>query len=288
MKALLAEAQKQGQQQREVEGEWYKVTLTPELFSGDSFNVGVVFKQGDKLQSRFMAYFDRLRCLYGNEIEEHTRFLLQILRNQLDEEDFLNSPSNNIRFQGPFYTSGDSVEAILEELFNTCVPIGKAPESSIQKLESAFQAINNHKARGIVYEQLHHKIGLESNSIVPQGNFLEIITENTKRKLDVPLRPFQHYGSIVSACYKNKSTIANHIRAAHIELQTAQRLKPVNGKLGLFILRPNDSMRLTEKEADGIDEVLEETLWKIRANNYFIEANEDPKILADEVVTWAY
>jgi len=287
MKALLAEAQKLGHQQRSVEGEWYKVTLTPELFSGDSFNVGIVFKHNNQLHSRFMAHFERLRCLYGNEIEEHTRFLLQILRNQITDEDLLSSPSSNICYQGPFYTSGDSIEEILHELFKTSVPIGKAPETANQRLESAFQAINNHKARGMVYEQLHHQIGLNSEAIVPEGDFLEIITDNNRRKLDVPLRPEQHYGSIVSACYKNKATIANHLKTAHIELQTAQRLKPVNGKLGLFILRPNESMHLTDKEAYAIDEVLEETLWKIKATNYFIEANEDPKVLAEEVVNWA-
>lgn len=288
MKALLEEARQQAHARQVVKGEWYKVILTPDLHSGDSFNVGIAVKEKNALHSRFMAHFDRLRCLYGNEIEEHTRFLLQVLRNHLSDSNSLHTPpSPNIRFEGPFYASGESVGEILDDLFSTIVPIGRAPESSSQRLESAFRAINNTKARTLVYEQLDHLMGLDSHRIIAESESLEIQTPQGIRRLDVPLRPLNHYGSIISACYKSKQTIEKYLIKAHLELQTAQRLRPAKGKNGLFILRPSQDMRLTIAEQEALDSVLEEILWKIRSENYFIGTEDDPAKLAEEVAAWA-
>ncbi|MCK9504674.1 MAG: hypothetical protein M0Q95_10895 [Porticoccaceae bacterium] len=288
MKALLEEARQQAHARQVVKGEWYKVILTPDLHSGDCFNVGIALKEKNSLHSRFLAHFDRLRCLYGNEIEEHTRFLLQILRNHLSDVDSLHSsPSQNIRFEGPFYASGESIDEILGDLFNAIVPIGRAPESSAQRTESAFRSINNTRARILVYEQLDHLMGLNSHRIIAESESLEIRTPQGMRRLDVPLRPSNHYGSIISACYKSRQTIEKYLIKAHLDLQTAQRLNPTNGKNGLFILRPCQDMRLTIGEQEALDSVLDETLWKIRSENYFIGAEDDPAKLAEEVAAWA-
>jgi len=288
MKALLAAAKNQPALER-FSGRWYKVILVPDLKSGDRFNVGVIYAdQQGNLEYRFLSYYDRLRCLYGDAIEEQTRFMLQVLREQLTSEYALNTtPSQNLYIEGPFYASGQNSDVILKHLYNSVVPIGKAPNDTDH--ETAFASLNNQNARQLVYEQLDNLIGIDkTHGLIAQNQYLEFETTQGKRKLDVPLRPLGHYGSIVSACYKRRATIEKQILAARLELDTAFNWRPTNGKIGLFILRPSSNMHLTEKEIEATDAVLDELLWKMRSYpNWLIEADDNPKRLAEEIADWS-
>jgi len=291
MKALLEAAQKRSLPDRRcASGFWYKVVLTPDLRSGDRFCVGVILQDRmELLHHRFMAHFDRLRCLYGDEIEEHTRFLLQVLRNHLTDGNSLSAmPSVNLHIEGPFYASGNSIDDILNKLYDAVIPIGKAPISRELRQESAFQAVTNQKARTLVYEQLDQLIGLEkTHNLIPKVDFIEIKTPKGKCRLDIPLRPLNHYGSIVSACYKSTDSIQKQLLKAQLDLNAAMRTHPVNRCLGLFILRPNAQMRLTASELQAADDALDEVLWKMSSERYLIEADDDPKQLAKQVADWA-
>jgi hypothetical protein len=290
MKALLEAADQQTAPTKAICGDWYKVSLTPDMRSGDRFNVGVIFRDNaGLLYFRFLAHFERLRCLYGDKIEEQTRFLLQVLREQLINELSLTSlPSANLRIDGPFYSSGNSIDAILKSLYDAVVPIGRAQEDAESRQESAFQALNNLGARKLIYQELDHLLGLEkTHNLLPKVDYLELTTPEGNRRLDIPLRPFNHYGSIVSACYKRHSAIEQYVLKAQLDLATAQRLKPVGKPMGLFILRPNEDMRLTKEELLSADNVLDQILWKIRTEHYRIEADDNPKRLAEEIANWA-
>lgn len=290
MKALLAEAQKQPALTHELSGRWYKIAMIPCHQSGDRFNIGVVFcADNGTINYRFLAHYERLRCLYGDAIEEQTRFLLQLLREQLvDETMLLNMPSYNLSIDGPFYAAGDCIEKLMDNLYQTIVPIGKPPENQTQKDDSAFQSLNNQKVRGLVYEQLDHLIGIDkTHQFLPDKDYLEIETSKGKRRLDIPLRPIHHYGSIISACYKNPASIEKHLLNAQLDLSAADRLSPKTGKLGLFILRPTESMNLTAKELDAADLILDKLLWKIDEKHWLIEADDSPKRLAEQIATWS-
>jgi len=261
MKALLAAAEQQAAPTLAVCGDWYKVALTPDTRSGDRFNVGVILRdQAGLLHFRFLAHFERLRCLYGDHIEEQTRFLLQVLREQLiDESSLAALPSPNLRVEGPFYASGNSIEAILKSLYDAVVPVGRAQEDIEARQESAFQSLNNLSARRLIYQELDYLIGLDkTHNLLPEIDYLELTTPEGKRRLDIPLRPFDHYGSIVSACYKRHSAIEQYVLKAQLDLATAQRLKPVGKPMGLFILRPNEDMRLTKDELLSADNLLDQ------------------------------
>ncbi|WAR46934.1 DUF3037 domain-containing protein [Methylomonas rapida] len=290
MKALLEAARQQHNAENNVIGRWYKIAMTPNLQSGDRFNVGVVFCDIEgALHYRFLAHYARLRCLYGDAIEEQTRFLLQLLREQLvNEESLLALPSYNINVEGPFHAAGANIDAILNNLYDTVIPIGRAPENKEQREESAFQALTNQKARGLIYEQLDHLHGLhKTHALIAETDYLEIDTPTGKRRLDIPLQPIGHYGSIISACYKNPASVEKHILNAQLDLNTADRLKPRPGQIGLFILRPRADMHLTAKEMDATDNVLDKLLWKMRDKHWLIEADDSPKRLAEEIAEWS-
>jgi hypothetical protein len=290
MKALLAAAEQQMAPAQAVCGDWYKVSLIPDMRAGDRFNVGVVFRDDlGTLNFRFLAHFERLRCLYGDKIEEQTRFLLQVLREHLVDEASLSTlPSSNLCIEGPFYSSGDSIDGILKSLYDAVVPIGRAPEDPEARQESAFQSINNQKARSLVYTQLDTILSLDkTHTLIPKVEYLELNTPDGKRRLDIPLRPYNHYGSIVSACFKRQSAIEQYVLKAQLDLATAHRLKPVGKPMGLFILRPNEDMRLTKDELLSADNVLDQLLWKIKTDQYRIEADDSPNRLAEEIADWA-
>jgi len=288
MKALLAAAKKQAAQPG-LDGQWYKVVLTPRLETGERFNVGVIMRDSAGFSHwRLLADFSRLRCLYGDEIEEHTRFLLQVLREHLQHEGSLqDTPSQNLRIEGPFYASGD-IDVTINSLYNTVVPLGKRPESQEQRQDSAFQSITNQKARQLVYTELDHLLGIDkTHTLIAAHEYLEIDTQEGKRHLDIPLRPYNHYGSIVSACYKHQPSIEKQLLKAQLDLYTASQLKPVTAPIGLFVLRPTEDMHLTENELHSVDNILDGMLWKIKANQFFIEADDCPRRLAESVAKWA-
>lgn len=104
-------------------GRWLNIRICPDLALGELLNVGVGFvdSYSEKIHIRLVDRFDRFRLLYGEEFEHELRMMLRIL-GSTDLEDNREPPFPNIRFSELKFAAGNSVEEILDRLFEVTVP----------------------------------------------------------------------------------------------------------------------------------------------------------------------
>lgn len=266
-------------------GEWFKISLMPDLAAGEVFNVGVAFRStSGELHAKWLDDFSRLRCLYGDDIEEETRFLLALAANAA--ENGKDRPSPNIRYSDPQYATGESIEEILDSLFSMTVSLGRPHRQRYDRDDPAFSGLNTAKARASVIKNVQLKAGIHARNLIPELSMVTLMEQQGRRySIDLPLRHERGIGTIVSACYKKRNSSEMQLHRAYADLDVGARhyQKPV----GLFVLRPGESNGLTTAERDGMDDLLDRMLWKFRRDNLHIDVEEKTERLADRVLEWA-
>lgn len=111
---------------------WSRIELQPDIFVSQAFTVGIAVKQENgPIHYRMLNDFRKIRSIYGArfgseviaELTAHTKevFLLaNTLQASLSEVEFL---TNFLRLSAPFYSSGDSIDEILNRLYAEMVVV---------------------------------------------------------------------------------------------------------------------------------------------------------------------
>ena len=115
-----------------IECMWSTVELQPDIFVRQAFSVGVVVQSpNSKAHYKLISDFRKMTALYGNcfedlaiaELIQHaSEVLLQFNQNPTTLED-VNFRTCALRLSPPFYSSGDSVEAILGRLYDEVIVV---------------------------------------------------------------------------------------------------------------------------------------------------------------------
>ncbi|MCY1380446.1 hypothetical protein D9M69_682700 [compost metagenome] len=93
-------------------------------------------------------------------------------------------------------------------------------------------------------------------------------------------------GSIVSANCKTPQTAELRILQAAINLNTA--IRHLEGeKCGLFILRPDEDSGLPKQTLAKFDDLIDESVWKLRDAGVFVGVESTIPNLGEEIVSWA-
>lgn len=108
-----------------LQGQWLNIRLIPDLNTGEVLNLGVGLRIDGQVYAKLLSDFSRLRGLYGERFDpEALDVLIELTRLQVTLGDWPpRSPSPNIVFSAPKYAAGDSVEAILDDLYAVTVSL---------------------------------------------------------------------------------------------------------------------------------------------------------------------
>lgn len=266
------------------QGHWFNIALAPDLGTGEQLNVGVGYiDAGGRLHTRMLADFQRLECLYADRLDlDHLRFLLQSVPTAWGAP----SPSPHLQFGPLRYAAGESVAAILDDLYRDIVTLEPGPASAEAPEPDRPNQLDNASARRLVFDALKLKSPF-STRIIPPNSEWPASDDEAHHILDMPIRGAHRFASLLSAWCRTKTTLELRLIRGALDLQTAARMHPADAK-ALFILRPADGQRgYTEEQHRQIDTVIDMVEWRLRRSRVHIDVESAPETLAERILAWA-
>jgi hypothetical protein len=279
-----------------VRGKWLNIRLKPDVFSGELFNIGVGFiDQHGTIHSQFTEDLSRLQCLFDDRIDlDEMRFLVDLAAAQYDRTTFEQIKDNSISPQiilgETSYASGKSIASILDDFYDETVSL-KAFGEEAKTRRPRFISSSNEFVRSEVFTWLREHHAMMANQIIPSNSQFVIQTSEgsslQKHTVELPLRaPGRAAGSIVSAYCKTAQTAELRILQAAMNINTAVR--HLQGETcGLFILRPGDDSALPRSTLDRFDDLIDESVWKLRDAGVHVGVEDSIPKLGKEIVEWA-
>lgn len=265
-----------------IEGRWRNIRLKPDLATGEVLNVGVVVELPDgQIKYKLLEDAKRLACLYGDEVEDPTRFLLSCLRKSLASGN-MEPPSPNIVFSDAKPVKGVDDDDVLAVLFDETVTLAR--QTSKQE-EIAFASMDTKKVRKLVFDAIKLKTGTDADRIIGQSETLSTRDGDKTRYLDIPLQGNFALGSVISGWYKSSISVERNLLRADVELSAARRLFNKD-KIGLFLLRPGDG-QIPQPAMAKLDNLIDTLDWRIRSQGLTLGVREDADALADDIAEWA-
>lgn len=279
-----------------VRGQWFNIRVQPDLFSGEQFNVGVGFvDHNGTVHSRFTDDLSRLHCLYDDRVDlEEIGFLVDMAASQYDRSTFSDVAekpfSPQILLGEMSYASGSSIQSILGDFFDETISL-VAHKDDVKKRKGRFHSSSNEVVRDEVFTWMREHHQPVAQRIIPANPNFRIRTQDgnaaQEHLVELPLRtPGRVAGSIVSAFCKTPQTAELRILQAAINLNTA--IRHLEGEnCGLFILRPGDDSGLPRSILARFDDLIDESVWKLRDAGVFVGVETTIPRLGKEIVDWA-
>jgi len=270
-----------------VNGQWFNIRLTPDLAAGERLNIGVgLIDEFGSIQTKMLNNFERLRCLYADRIDtSDLEFLSNVLENYWRNDGRpATSPIANITFSELKYASGSDVSVILEDLYRETVALEPSPVAE-KPSSSPSETIDDKKARELVFSAMCQKAPFARAKILPDNPQWQIEPGKT---LDMPIRGYRRFATLISAWYKSRETLEIHQLRAYANLDTAARTHP-NDRGALFILRPPVGARgYDESQQQQIDNVIDMVGWRLKKNsNLNIEVGDSAETLSEQILAWS-
>ncbi|NMG64389.1 hypothetical protein GPA19_05440 [Azoarcus indigens] len=259
-------------------GTAFNIRCTPDLFTGESFNVGVcvIGTRGERY-ARVISEPGRLACIYGEDAAHGVVQLAQIAFCEALEGRA--SPSPNIVFDTPTPIYSLPPLEALDELFvsqvTAAIPLRNDSSARLKTTPTS-------KVISTIYRLLREKRPEEADEIIPSSPQTVVSTRKGKRAVAIALQPPNGGGVIESAAF-GADTIRFHLLDALLDLEWAAEARGLD-RLGFFVLRPTGWPENKLHEAEkAIDYVIDRIPTRCR-----VEVEEDPEVLAERIIDWAW
>jgi hypothetical protein len=268
-----------------VKGEWFNIRWSPDLATGEKLNIGVGFIEGERVHSRLLSYFERVRCLYGDRGIYHAELVTSIVGESLRQNRKL-SPIPQISYDKSGYAQGLSIDEILTSLFEQTVPL----QNKIRTTSSSkrFHSINTDKLYTCLVDELKVKAALQFEEFVPQDSSLIIRDDSGSQELFIPFRDNKNLvGGLASTVYSNVQRVELNLLKAARDVEAAIKLGKGNNA-SIFILKPgNDIETLEREQIDSIESALDKFDWYMNKQGIAVGSHTTISGLADEICSWA-
>lgn len=279
-----------------VEGEWFPITLTPDVATGERLNIGVGIIKDGITHVRMLESMRAFKCLYGEQGAENIQFLIDIVKDHLEESSDPTSPSANIYLGDRRHTAGDNIQQLLDELYHTMVPLGAGSEITLMD-RATPSTIDNNKLRKHVFDTIR------SRSRPAYDRFIKTIptrlsdNEGSVHEIDLQILDDKGdhfakkvYGSIVSAFYVSHVYRGFNLNSATTALMTASQLLNDGAHGGLFVLMPDrDEPGYDEKTINEIENDIDKATWALtKTSDVEIHIATSPEALTDDVLAMTH
>lgn len=266
-------------------GEWMTIKWTPDLTSGECFNLGVVLRTEQEIFVRTIDgdNFDRFKCIFDEDMKYHAQRITKLA--EILAYDGCLELSSQLNFEKRGFIRGKSGSKLIDHLFEIAVPLGRAKIH--QKRQSAgFHSLNLQQLSNNLIDELK-RIDLTGDifdDLIPHSRFIEI----NKQNIHIPLRPKHNrtIGNWTSIVFADPSRIkADYLQAIN-DLRTAS--SELKRKPALFILKPSEDNLLSLKKSriDQIDEVVDKIDSTLEPQGIELYTSTSFEGLAQEVLNW--
>lgn len=212
----------------------FNIRCIPDLFTGESFNVGacVIGKNGART-GRIIEDAGRLTCMFGEDAAKGIVFLAESALCDALEGKGPSSPNIIFDEPVPIYNIHplEAVDNIFVSQVTAAIPMRTRHNERLPQ-------IANNKVIQKVHNQLKLMDSEVANEIIPNQIQTVVKTRKGTKAIQIPLTPAHAGGVIQSATFAPK-TLKEHLLNSWLDLELAQEAKNLH-RLGIFILRPND------------------------------------------------
>lgn len=264
-------------------GHWSAILWQPDITGVQTFAIGVVVIGEGKPAYRLMDEPGRLACFYQPQaMAKDFAWLLSVTRSTLAEHQpgaQLALPIFNLTLTPPRYVSGESAQAIADDLFTTLVPAAQAEG----KQRKARENLDTPSLRTLVHRELKRIANLDYEHIVREKN--EVIHDRGDHLFDVDIVTANGVGSVISADYQSQFSIERHLLRAAQDVGSYGKVRGKDGR-GIFIYAP-DRIELPTKLRRELEDYLLAECWKLEASGFQVATNLKPESLAQDVFDWA-
>ena len=251
-----------------VMGSWMSVRLTPDLVTGELFNIGVVFVDSEAtVHSRFVPSIQGFKSIFGARGFSNLHFLLELAREHF-ESGRAATPSPHVSLSDPKPAAGMTPEEIVDRLFSTMVTM--TPYEEAGDIYSPSLSFSTAKLRQKVLGRLKTDYAAAFNRISRTAPISLTDRDGSRHLVDLPLYDahddmlggLTRYGTIVSAQFKDQVHRNYNIGQGTSAIMEAHALMPRHARPGIFLLRPDESTPgYTKKVLEEIDNDIDRQLW---------------------------
>ncbi|MDN3988888.1 hypothetical protein [Zwartia vadi] len=273
------------------EGYWATIELKPSIFIPQSFSIGVVVQDlADHFSFRLLTDTSKFECIYGKgliaPIKENLKQAEATLLRANKQKillDQINFEVDTLSISPRHFTSGDSLDSILNRLFNDMVILNPTDEENENRY---FLTLDTNQVRQLVNDELKKIAGMEFEKIVVNDQHL-ITSDNgkTSHSLSFNLRPENKAGSVLSAVYKTASTVELNMLRASRDLATYASLKNIKDT-ALFVMTAKE-VQYEKNEFKKMSKLIDEQSWRLETQGLKVIAFEDPQPIAKSIYEWA-
>lgn len=279
-----------------VIGSWMPVRLTPDLVTGELFNIGIVFVDSKAvMHSRFVQSIQAFKSIFGERGFGNLHFLLALAREHF-ESGRMGSPSPHISLGDPKPATGMSPKEIMDHIFSTMVTMVSYEEAG--EIYNPSFAFSTTKLRQKVLGRLKTDHAAAFNRLSRAAPVSLTDQDGSRHLVDLPLYDAHddildgpiRYGTIVSAQFKNPVHRNYNIGQGTSTIMEAHTLMPKNARPGIFMLRPDENTRgYTKKVLDEIDNDIDRQIWimKKHVSNAHPEICSTIESLAERIAEFA-
>jgi hypothetical protein len=268
-------------------GQWSTIEFRPDLFVPQAFTIGVIVQADDgSLRFALLENYKKFECVYGenfpkremSDLMHRAHSTMSKLAQDKADINLIRFDSPNLFTSSPSFTSGSSIEAVLERLYRDIVvmhPTGRDTAGITDDF------ISTARARELVNTELKRIAGMDyERIIVPQDEQYFLDSTGYMHRIDVGLVTPRGCGSIVSAAYRSQQSIEINLLRASSEVGTFAKLKNLAGR-SIFVLGPD------HRPNDEVSAFIGEQLWKLENAGFRVSEFPTPAEVARDIYEWA-
>jgi hypothetical protein len=260
------------------QGEWQRIYIEPNPITGERYNVGVALHINGQTYTQLIDSTDRLKCLFNKPALHNIQFAINHIQDVYKTKD---CEPDIFGLSDPLPTSGSDVQAMLADLYDDVVPLGR-PLRALQD-ETPKAKITKGELITDVYDYLKRNHHLQANQIIPQNQSLTI--DDDGHTVDVPLLSHTRIADIISATYARAFDIERIINQSVVDLSAVRSYKQRFDKAGLFLLRPTLDLGFSKQETTQAENAIDNLLWKLK-RDFYLSVEDTPHDLAESAAYW--
>lgn len=276
-------------------GFWQPVMYRPDLRSPQSFVVGVISHWRGELRAvRLLNEFEKFACIYGDRLTPQlvsmafarVSSVLAASAKEAGPVPDLAKVSPQWSLGAPLTCSGETPEQVVDRLFETVVTLIPEP-SKAPKL--AFEAREIGSIRADLHRILKVRLGTRFETVVHEPGYLERQVSNSEkaRRYRVDIKTPKCIAAFCSAWYASAVTVEHNVLMPYVDVQALSEIDHIESR-ALFVARPLNSTLIDLRQADKIDEFINEMGEKLQGSGWTFEVDEDLERLSDAIVEFTH
>lgn len=246
-----------------AEGRWTQIRWTPDLVTNEQIAIGVMLESNGVIHTKFLDDLGRLRCVYGDTIEEHLEVAIELIEYSLKKH-YKKSISPQITFDERGFARGNSFEELLNSLFDRAVPFGK-PHGKIDNIER-FPTLRTLTLVSRIKAEIIQKSRIDILDIFPEDSWINLQNKKELHQVELPIRPLNSnkVAAINSTIYRTFDKFENNCLTAMNNLHIAKKCG-YREEAVLYNLLPTSSQfaLLSEQEQEKRAKFVEELKWSL-------------------------